>query len=183
MSVKVKVGVVGVKEVARRMEKGKRKLPRNVRAVIIRTGYEIEREAKQRCPVRDSILRNSIDTRIDRAGMKVEVGPTTGYGKFVEFGTATRGASSPHPPLPEGYEHGGAYEIKPVNKKALGWDVEGGTAKADSKAAGKVVHDVVVKRVISHPGMKARPFLFPAVKEVKPDHERRLQVAIREALK
>lgn len=64
-------------------------------AVVVRkTAYDIERDAKAKCPVDTGYLRNSISTSIGLAGLKATVGPTANYGAFVEYGTSRAG---PHP--------------------------------------------------------------------------------------
>lgn len=55
-------------------------------ALIAKTAYDIEREAKIFAPVDTGNLRNSISTLA--IGLYAEIGPTASYGKWVEEGTS-----------------------------------------------------------------------------------------------
>ena len=69
----------------------------------------------------------------------VIIGPSVAYGVFQEFGTASRGEFP-----------GQAYEIRPKTKPFLVFQVNGKT--------------VVTRRVI-HPGVKAQPYMRPALQQ------------------
>lgn len=60
----------------------------------------VKGEAKTLCPVDTGRLRNSITstTRETTTGIVGEVTTNCGHSQFVEFGTGTRGESSPSPP-------------------------------------------------------------------------------------
>lgn len=61
-------------------------------AVVRNTAYDIERDAKQLCPVRSGRLRDSISTSIEGDGrfasIQAEIGPTVPYALEVEYGTS-----------------------------------------------------------------------------------------------
>lgn len=65
-------------------------------AVVRRTGFAIERDAKTLAPVDTGNLRNSISTSMVGDGrsalMSVEVGPTAAYGIYQEYGTSVMAA-------------------------------------------------------------------------------------------
>ena len=75
-----------------------------VKAALVRTGIDVENEAKRRCPVDTGRLRSSIVHRIGGGGRltDITVGTNVSYAADVEYGTA------PH-------------VITPKNRKALYW--------------------------------------------------------------
>lgn len=81
----------------------------------------------RRVPVDTGNLRNSITYRVDGKDIEIHMAD---YGRYVEFGTA------PH-------------IIKPVNKKALSFKVDG------NKVLTKEVH---------HPGTRPQPFIRPTLR-------------------
>lgn len=52
----------------------------------------VEAKAKAVVPVRTGTLRRSIHSIFEAGGLRGIVGPSVGYGKYVEFGTRHRGA-------------------------------------------------------------------------------------------
>lgn len=71
-----------------------------VSAAIKKTAHDIEADAKILVPVDTGFLKNSISTDIENNGrfgqMFAEIGPTAGYGGYVEEGTSRQ---SPQPYL------------------------------------------------------------------------------------
>lgn len=61
-------------------------------AVVRRSALQVEREAKQFCPVDTGNLRSSISTTVEGDGrfaaIGAEIGPTAEYGIWVEYGTS-----------------------------------------------------------------------------------------------
>lgn len=57
---------------------------------VAKTAYQIERDAKQKCPVDTGRLRGSITTNIKNK--EAEVGTNVEYAKFVELGTSYQAA-------------------------------------------------------------------------------------------
>ena len=100
-------------------------------------GGDIVKLAKEKAPVDTGKLQRSISYTVNEDRLVIEVKAT--YGMYQEFGTASRG------------EFGGKpYTIKPKNGKYLVFKVKGKTVYA---------------REVIHPGVKAQPFLRPAVTE------------------
>lgn len=94
--------------------------------------------AVAKAPRKTGELANSIQTQwVDL--LTAIIGPTVLYGVFVEFGTGSRGEFPGQP-----------YEIKPVKAEFLVFTVNG-----------KVVH----AKKVTHPGIKAEPYMRPAVME------------------
>lgn len=63
-------------------------------AVLRKTAFDIEADAKALAPVDTGALRASISTTVTGDGrngsMTAEIGPTVEYGVFQEFGTSTQ---------------------------------------------------------------------------------------------
>lgn len=63
-----------------------------VARAVVKTAYEIERDAKINAPVDTGALRSSISTTITGDGrfgaIEAEIGPTVEYALFVEEGTS-----------------------------------------------------------------------------------------------
>ena len=63
-------------------------------AILRRTAYAIEADAKALAPVDTGALRESISTTLTgdgrHGGMTAEIGPTVDYGIFQEYGTSTQ---------------------------------------------------------------------------------------------
>jgi len=92
------------------------------------------------------------DTGHLASSIEADVGPKTGrvvasapYATFVEFGTWSYNMLEPK---------SGTYEIRPVRASALRFEIDG---------------DIVFAQKVEHPGVKAQPFLNPAVDEVVPE--------------
>ena len=100
-------------------------------------GGDIVKLAAEKAPVDTGALKQSISYTVNEDRLVIEV--KAKYGMFQEFGTASRGEFGGQP-----------YKIKPKNGKYLVFKVKGKT--------------VFAKEVI-HPGVKAQPFLRPAVTE------------------
>ena len=63
-----------------------------VSAILRKTAYDIESDAKTLAPVDTGALKSSIGTTVVGSGlagiMRAEIGPTVEYGDFVERGTS-----------------------------------------------------------------------------------------------
>lgn len=67
------------------------KLPRETRAVVRKTAYDVEAVAKATVAVDTGMLKNSITTEM-QGDMSAIVAPHTEYAAFVEFGIRKMGA-------------------------------------------------------------------------------------------
>lgn len=56
-------------------------------AVVAIAAHNVERRAKDWVPVDTGATKNSILPRFSEGGMVAEIGPTTAYAPFLEFGT------------------------------------------------------------------------------------------------
>lgn len=100
------VEVKGLKALLRRVRRSSGKLRARTEKVVTRAVFNVERKAKRLCPVDTGRLRSSIRAAVDGTQLNGEVFTNVFYAPFLEFGTGQRGASSSHPPLPQGYVHG-----------------------------------------------------------------------------
>jgi len=64
---------------------------RKASTVVRRTAFAIERDAKILSPVDTGNLRNGIGTDATPGALSATVGPTAGYGLYVEEGTSRMG--------------------------------------------------------------------------------------------
>jgi HK97 gp10 family phage protein len=88
----------GMKEAVRNIKDWEVEKIRESRLQIERSAINIEREAKNLCPVDDQILRPSIAKKVTATDsgrvLEAEVGTVVEYAPFVEFGTGS-GVSVP----------------------------------------------------------------------------------------
>ena len=104
--------------------------------LIQRTAQLVQSYAQANAPVDTGKLVASIQiVWVDR--LVAEIGPAVAYGAYQEFGTGTRGEFP-----------GQMIEIRPKSKPYLVFQVNGKTVYA---------------RVVHHPGVKAQPFMRPAL--------------------
>lgn len=75
----------GLKSLNRKMERIAKAVPGAAEDACLKGALLIEGEAKQRCPVRTGMLRNSIAS--ERIPRGAQVGPHTEYAAYVEYGT------------------------------------------------------------------------------------------------
>lgn len=107
-------------------------------AVVSATAQQVQALAQQKAPFKTGRLRESI-TVSQPAPNRAVIGPTVEYGAYQEFGTASRG------------EFGGSpYVILPKRAPRLVFTIDG-----------KRIH---AKKVV-HPGVRARPYMRPALVE------------------
>ena len=102
-------------------------------------GSKIVAEAKQRSPVKTGHLRDSISYIVQDGTLKIEASAT--YADYIEFGTGSRGEFN-----------GSPYVIKPKKRGGV--------------LVFKVGGQTVFARKVTHPGIKAQPYLRPAAMEV-----------------
>ena len=104
--------------------------------LITETAAKVQSYAAAGAPVDTGKLAASIQiTWVDR--LVAEIGPTVPYGAYQEFGTGTRGEFP-----------GQMITIRPKAKPYLVFQVNGKTVYA---------------REVRHPGVRAQPFMRPAV--------------------
>lgn len=101
------------------------------------TARTVEQIAKSMAPVDTGDLKNSIAVRFENA-LTAIIGPGVEYGTYQEFGTGSRGEFN-----------GQAYEIKPKAGGVLAFRVNGRL--------------VITRKPVMHPGVKAQPYMRPAL--------------------
>jgi HK97 gp10 family phage protein len=94
----IRFKIEGMKEAIRNIQDWEVEKIRQSRLQIERSAINIEREAKNLCPVDDQILRPSIAKKVTATDsgrvLEAEVGTSVEYAPFVEFGTGS-GVSVP----------------------------------------------------------------------------------------
>jgi len=82
----IKLEVKGVKETLAKIDLINAKVRKAVQEQVGKSAFNIQREAKKRCPVDTGALRNSIT--VDFYGvMSAQIGPHMPYAPYVEYGT------------------------------------------------------------------------------------------------
>lgn len=114
-----------------------------------KVGRMVTNSAKQKCPVDEGLLRNTIDYTVDtgRERATVTVGTPVHYAKYVHDGTGIHG---PH-----------GTPIVPVTAKALKFRYSG---PGGSKTTPKEKRGWVFAKSVK--GQKPQPFLTDALREV-----------------
>ena len=131
---KVKVEVIGDREILRAMENLSKEKSKLVKGEVYATGLDVQTEAREK--LRESRtwdqgnLATSIIVDPKHGGMTADVGPEAPYAPYVEHGTR------PHFPPMDALE---------------GWAKRHGFASAWP-----------ICKAIADRGLKARPFMFPA---------------------
>lgn len=120
--------------------------------LIGETTEEIRQLAISYAPMDTGQLRSSIVSYVDSSGLTGIVTATAPYALFVELGTGVRGE------FPTGM-----ITIRPKNAKMLSW-IDGNGRR-------------VFAKVVHSPGMKAKPYLRPALEQAIGGLETRLGVA------
>jgi HK97 gp10 family phage protein len=95
----IRFKLTGVKEAIRDLKDWEVEKIRESRLQIERSAINIEREAKNACPVDVEILRSSIAKKVTATDsgrvLEAEVGTVVEYAPFVEFGTGDGASSIP----------------------------------------------------------------------------------------
>lgn len=123
--------------------------------LIHRTSLEIMNDAKTACRTDMGLLRASIRPTFYQSGLTAYIGSDVKYAAFVEYGTGPLGASTNRQHLPDGYVHGSSGKMPPLIL-IREWCKRVGI---DEKLA------FVIARSIGRHGLKARPYLGPALEK------------------
>lgn len=167
-----------------RSKKIKQAIIRGIERALLNASDRIVEHARNRAPTGDTgtlqRMISSSDVRFDAESASVTYGSYAPYSAAVEFGTAGRGepfgssyvsefGANDWPRVPPGKQTFGPYVIRPKHASALKFKVGG--------------KEVFAKQVI-HPGVRARPFMRPAIDEVRHVEFQRLVIReVRESIK
>lgn len=80
-------GFVEIRIVHNKLPELRRQAPELAKRVVSKTAFDLEAHAKSVVPVDTGLLRMSIFTRFRQGGFVAEVGPSTHYAIYVEYGT------------------------------------------------------------------------------------------------
>jgi HK97 gp10 family phage protein len=108
--------------------------------IIQQSAQQIQKAAQTAAPVKSGRLRSSISIRYPEP-LHAVIGPQVEYGVYQEFGTGSRGEFP-----------GNSYEIKPKSGHKYLSFVSNGRR--------------IYVRKVTHPGVKAHPFMRPAFRQV-----------------
>lgn len=107
--------------------------------LIKQAAVQVQSVSQSLAPIKTGALRGSITITYETSTRAV-IGPHVIYGPYQEFGTGSRGE------FPTG-----AYTIRPKKGKYLRFN-----------AGGKTVYT----KKVTHPGVKAQPYMRPAIRQV-----------------
>ena len=133
----------------------------NIRRQVMTSALAIQGGARRRVSVDVGQLRNSIRPVFYDDGLSAEVFTDVLQGPFVEFGTR---------PHPTSKFPGRARKMPPP-----------GVLKDWIRRHGLSIPEFVLRRHIMRHGTEAKPFLFPAWEEERPDYFRGIRAAVRGA--
>lgn len=191
MSGAVRIQILGDKEVIGALNRFNLLAVANVKDAVNLAALNVQRVAKQKCPVDTGRLRGSIRVEFYSNGLGAGVSTDVKYAPAVEFGSGLYG--------PEKRK----YPIRPKTAKVLAWPTQiastwspkqgqGGRAlygkkgvKAPSKRSQMTTNKQNASKTfalgVMHPGVRPRPFLFPAWNEERPQFVGRLEKALTKA--
>lgn len=86
-----KTGVT-IRVVSNRIPQVRGAIREAVVAEVQKATFQVEALAKAKAPVRTGTLRRSIHSVFEAGGLRGIVGPSVGYGRYVELGTRRMGA-------------------------------------------------------------------------------------------
>ena len=115
--------------------------------------------------LRNSIRSGGVQGKLSAGGMTVEIIAEAPHAAAHEYGSGLYGPKR------------AKYAIKPKNKKALKWAVQGAIAPGGAASAG-----FAFSRGVMHPGVKASRYLERAIEQNIGDLEEELRAAFEEAL-
>lgn len=139
-----KIEIEGLDKLVRKRFKSNAWMGDAITKGMRQSGLAIQREAAILAPVNTGALRQSITTEVDQRppfALWATVGPTVGYGRYVEFG---RSAGAPPP----------VAAIEPWVRQKL---------KVPSPQSFRVAY--LVARRIGERGLKPRPYMAPGTKK------------------
>jgi HK97 gp10 family phage protein len=143
------------KEIEKWIEKSSQKTIDKIKRCLIAGGNAIQGKARQKVAVNTGHLRQSIisTSNFEKGELSVTIGPTLGYGAFIEFGTMPHRGSDGHKEFVEGIKRWAFLHNLP-------W---------------YPVYRSIVKK-----GTNPRPYLIPAYNQVAPKVEAKLEQILQE---
>lgn len=84
---KVDIEIRGIKTALKNFHKFNEEQKKGVKQAVAASALEIQLNAKKAAPVKDSILKNSINVEISDDGLTGEIGSNVHYATHVEYGT------------------------------------------------------------------------------------------------
>lgn len=131
-------GTADLTALAADLAKAGETIERAAARVVAETAQKVQALAADKAPRRSGRLAGSIGIRYESALVAI-IAPSVPYAVFQEYGTGSRG------------EFGGqAYKIRPRTAAVLSFEVGGRR---------------VFAKEVTHPGIKAHPFMRPALAE------------------
>lgn len=173
-----------VERLKRKLTQLPESVTRRLRGTIRRSAFKIHRLARRRVPVDTGRLRAGLQVILTDNDLYAEVGTNLEYAPYVEFGTGLLNDPPPGQPV------GVGRPFFPPPSALEGWVGRhrkdfGITTRSKTKRADQIQEAAftVAKAIWRRGGTPPRPFLFPSYEEVKPDHLRDVEAAIKQGIK
>jgi len=174
------IKVEGLQETLKRLNVKNFEAP--IQTAFDNFGLNVQREAKQRAPVDEGLLKNSIFA--DKAFLSAIVGCSVNYAAYLEFGTR-RFAAAYVSTLPATWQQlaaqskgkgGGTFEemvlriTEWVRREGIGAELtkSGNASKSKSSLNAQRQTAYLIARSILIKGIQPHPYLYPAVNMATP---------------
>lgn len=148
------------------------KAENGMRVGLILSGKLVSQRAQRKAPRDTGRLKRSIHEgkpyKKGRTAMAIDVGTNVEYAAAQEFGSGLHAEKGPKKPI----------EIRPVRKQALAFEWPDAPAGLTPSKTGKYVFARVM-----HPGVKAQPYLRPALEESRNDVRKLILKSVAAALR
>lgn len=178
-TIQLKVTLEGSGKLAENMDKWGLATKTVAKRIVSYYSYKIMRGAVERVVVDRGRLRAAIKPHFYQQGLTADIVAGVKYAPFIEFGTGPRGKQMTFDsgPLPAGYVHGNGGKMPPV-QLIKEWI----SRKGINPPPGMTLDGFafVVARRIGERGLPARPFLYPAFRDVEDAFNRRVKKFLKE---
>lgn len=173
----VRAELVGAAELAAKFQSLDLAARGRARKITNHFSLKLSNKIKENAPVDRGRLRSSVQLRqyvSNDLGVVADVLVAVDYAAFIEYGTGPLGRQM-HlfgGPLPEGYVHGSGGKFPPI-KLILEWVKRKGITGARGESPEQIAY--LIARKIARQGIAAKPFVWPAYMEIKPQWEAAMQ--------
>lgn len=169
----VRAELVGMAELAAKFQSLDLSARGKARQITSKFSLDLSNKIKENAPVDRGRLRAATQLRqyvSNDLGIVADVIVAVDYAAFIEYGTGPLGKQMNlfGGPLPDGYVHGSGGKFPPI-KLILAWVKRKGITGNKGESQEQIAF--LIARKIARDGIAAKPFVWPAYMEVKPQWE------------
>lgn len=169
--------LVGATELAAKFKSLDLSARNKARQITNKFSLDLSNKIKENAPVDRGRLRAATQMRqyiSSDLGVVADVIVAVDYAAFIEYGTGPLGKQMNlfGGPLPDGYVHGSGGKFPPM-KLILAWVKRKGIGGQRGETPEQIAY--LIARKIARVGIAAKPFVWPAYMEVKPQWENAMQ--------